>query len=907
MITPGWIQWLLRRLAGPEAAEDLLGDVEESHRQRLAGRGAWLAVVLTTIHALDLARALVARRIAPRGAPLSRLDFKLGLRMLVRYPGLTIVGALAMACGITLGASTYQIITQVVSPDLPYSEPDRIVGIQSRDTRTTGLERRLVHDFYAWRDRVESVDRLGAKYSRQLNLAVGNEVPRPTVAMAISSTAFELAPVPPLLGRPLLPADEESTAPPVTVLTYELFQGRFGGDADVLGRVVRLGGVATTVVGVMPERFELPAPSNDFIFPPEADLWIPFRLNPLDYERGEGPILEVFGELAPGRTAEDAQTELTAIGAGLASEWPDTHEFLRPEVATFAKPLGIRSGMGVANVFAVTGAFLLLAMVTLCANVALLLYARAATRQDELVIRGALGASRLRIVGQLFAESLALAATSILVGLAGATLVLRWVVGLLQKVTEREGVPMPWVSDAISPSTAVVAVALAVVGACVAGVLPGLSVTRRPAARLRGAGYTGTGGSLGRIWTFIIVLQVALTSAFVPVATFLGVHARKLQAMERGFPASQYLAATLDMDASVASSAEPGPAAASDAFLENYRDLSDALLARLSRAQQVTGVTIASRLPGQTHGPRGIEIEGADPLDAPSGQAYALVAEVDERFFEIFDATVVAGRGFLAAEVGAESGVVVVNRSFAEEFFGSEGAVGRRIRFFRDSGAVITYRSPWHQIVGVVEDLLMTVDPLATSRAGLYQPLGPDSYPIQVAAHAPGGAAGFDPELRRLTREVSPALQLHRVRPLDEASHTILLAFRSWFLVLSVIAGVAILLTNAGIYATVSFAVSRRTREIGVRVALGADRWKVMVSVLSRMVQLVALGVVGGGALGLLMAIGIAEGRWVPTPGSWWLILLYVTVMMGVCMMAVVAPARRALGIEPREALSAEA
>ena len=424
MTTPKMIQWLLRRVAGPETADDVLGDLEEAQLKRIGRRGRLLATVLTALAAVDMAVALLRGRrrrrdgtgeSAPRGIltrgrqgiPLvSWLDFKLGLRMLARYPGLTLVGGLALALGIAFGATVFHLVTELVFPDHPYSDVDRIVGVQNVNTLTTRADRRALHDFATWRTELRTVQQIGARYALETNLDANDGMPTPVVGIAISASAFALAPIPPLLGRPLLPDDEAPGAPAVTVLAYERWQTHCDADPDVVGRVVRLRGAPTTVVGVMPPRFMLHAPHNDLIYPGAQDLWVPFRLDPLDHARGDGPRITVFGRLALGVTPEEAQAELTTLGAIAAAESPETHQYLRPEILTFANPFGIARGFGVSSVLTLSGVFILGVMVILCGNVALLLFARAATREGELVVRSALGASSGRIISQLFADAL---------------------------------------------------------------------------------------------------------------------------------------------------------------------------------------------------------------------------------------------------------------------------------------------------------------------------------------------------------------------------------------------------------------------------------------------------------------------------------------------------------------------
>ena len=518
MTAPRWTRVLLRRLAPPGGADDVLGDLEEAHRGRVRSRGRLIASVLTALDALDMAVALIFRRIRRGSAAhqstgsdvgsagdgrsgwgISWLDVKLGFRMLVRYPGLTLVGGLAMAFAIAIGAVVFEFVTILVHPSLPLDDGDRIVGIRNWDVAASREDPRALHDFVTWREELESIEDLGAFHTLQRNLVTGEGAPEPVIVTAISASAFRVARVPPLLGRSLIEADEQAGAPMVVVIGYGLWQTRFGGDPEVVGRTVRLGTEQTTVVGVMPEGFEFPVSDN---------LWLPLRLNVLDYERGQGPAIRVFGRLAPGVTLDEAQAELTTIVSHAATAFPDADEHLQSQVMLY--PLLILDTSGMISLGSITlsqslerglmysiNAFYLMFLVLVCGNVALLMFARAATRENEIAVRNALGATRSRIVAQLFAEALVLGGVAAVVGLAAAGFVLKW--GLVVadgNLTEGGRLPF-WFDDSLAPATVLYAGGLTVLGAVIAGVVPALKLTRGLEARLRQAAVGEPGQRFG--------------------------------------------------------------------------------------------------------------------------------------------------------------------------------------------------------------------------------------------------------------------------------------------------------------------------------------------------------------------------------------------------------------------------
>jgi predicted permease len=921
MSAPRWTHALLRRSAPPGQVDEILGDLEEAHRSRLARRGRWVAAVLTSLEALDMARALLWERRRRRGADgkairglragvgsripsLSWLDFKLGLRMLVRHPGLTLVGGAAMAFGIAVGTGSFQFLMDAASPALPHAEGIQLVRFRNVDTRASDPQTPGLYDFAMWRDQLRSVEELVAFDSSERNLAIGSGAAAPASTVAIGSGAFRLTAVRPILGRPLVEADERPDANPVAVLSHALWQGRFGGDPGVISRVVRLGGEAATVVGVMPEDFGIPS---------QADLWIPLRVDPLAWEPGSGPRVGVLGRLSGGATLEEARLELAALGRRAAEQSPATHGHLRPELGPFPTPaLVAPSELLLKGAVGLAALSLAALMVLLSANVALLFFARAAARQGELAVRSALGASRMRIVGQLVAEALALALVACVVGVMGGTAGLRWVIHTMWS-DYGEASPL-WLHRELTPMAVGWAIVLALVGATVAGVLPGLAVTGRSArANLQRLAGGGSGLGAGGLWTAIIVTQVGLTALLVPAVIWVGFDAWAIRSADPGLPAEEYLTAQLRMDGSEVLPAGLGSRdlaflAGFDSLLATFEEAALGLEQSLEAEPGVRGVTFATQLPGGWHPRRRVEVAGEAAQPRASGST-AQVAFVAADFFDVMGAPVISGRAFSDIDADAGARVVVVNESFVLAFLQGRNAVGRRVRFVGGSGSDPAEQAgdAEYEIVGVVRDLAMTISPDRPDNAGIYRLHDwREAYPVLLAVHVTDDPAMFAGRLRRLATAVDPALGVHEPRPLSEAARETLIAYDSWFRFTVVSGAVALLLTSAGIYAILSYTVSRRTHEIGVRVALGADRRRVMGTILSSMARRVGLGsLVGLGVLALLL-IAAPTGAWRVT---WWrtgLVAGYMIIMGGVCALACAVPSIRALRIEPSDALRSE-
>ena len=351
-------------------------------------------------------------RLAPRLAQLrvSWLDFKLGFRMLGRYPGLTLVGTLAIAVAIALGTLYFEAINKWQNPRLPVRDAERVVSIRNWDLDAFTTEARSLHDFAIWREQVKTIDHLGAAIVVMRNLATEDGQVEPVPGAEISASAFRLTGTAPLLGRALTEDDERIAAPPVVLLGYALWKSRFAGDPGVLGRTVKLGSTDATIVGVMPEGFG---------FPVNQRIWTPLRVDASALAPRSGPAVSIFGRLAPGATMDEARAELGVIGARMAATSPQTHEHLRPRVTTYAQPLA-EGGTArlITRILYVVNAVFLLLLAIVCTNVATLVFARTATRGWEITVRTALGASRGRIIAQLFIEALVLTSLAAVVGLA---------------------------------------------------------------------------------------------------------------------------------------------------------------------------------------------------------------------------------------------------------------------------------------------------------------------------------------------------------------------------------------------------------------------------------------------------------------------------------------------------------
>lgn len=552
--------------------------------------------------------------------------------------------------------------------------------------------------------------------------------------------------------------------------------------------------------------------------------------------------------------------------------------------------------------------FVVALVLVVCSTVALLLFARAAARETEALVRSALGASRRRIVTQLFAEALVLAGVAAVVGLVGAQLALtRFGEPYLEMALGPKLLPF-WFDFNLSPTTIVYALALAVTGAVVAGVMPARKITRGLGTRLR-AGTAGGGGvSFGGVWTGIIVTQVALTVALPAVVMLVRSESGRVASYDAGFPAQEYLGVTVGIDGALEEALTPETRAALSARINTSLE---ALRGRLEAEPGVAGVTFVDGLPGEDHVYRRLEV-----MSLPGNpRSWVATASIHPNYFDVLQAPVLSGRAFTSADLSSDARVVIVDDVFVELVMSGRNPIGHRVRM--SAGAALDSSAaqlPWYEIVGVVKDLGMASAAMPQRQAGVYLPFIPGSQgEINMIVHGRGDPLSIAPRVRELATAVDPALRVEQMTRVDKVTTPLLWLLGLWTRMIIGLTAVALLLSLAGIYAVLSYIVARRTREIGVRVALGASAHRVITSIFRRPLTQVTLGVVAGVVWISVAAIAVqhtqqfrvAEPRGL-TLGEIALLSGYAILMLGVCMLACVVPTLRALRVQPTEALRAE-
>jgi predicted permease len=868
---------------GPEARY-ILSDLDDA-LERDAARGLSRARALGR-YATNVAGSAASLIRASWTLPshgVSWLDIKVGVRMLGKHPGLTAVAVFALAVGIPVGLVPFHAAAAFQAPP-PLDGADRIQILKNINVMTSLWEAPSLYDFERLRAELTTFESLAASTRGALyNVASDDGAALPVHGAEVTASMFAITRVAPLLGRGLSTADEALGAPDVVVISHDLWQSRFGSDPDIVGKSIRIGGVSRAVVGVMPDGF---------LFPVRDHLWLPAHLRP-SVDTHDGPPLIVFGRLADKVTPAEAETELVAASARLAQDFPELHA--RLEAAVVPYTIGL-FGAGKDGLQGEAGfyAFQMLALMVLvvaCANVGMLILARTATRSAELAVRTALGASRTRVVAQLFTEALVFAVLAAGIGLLVAD---RIAANRFDWMLDR----LPyWIDFGVTPTTTLWGLVLAVFSAGLVSVVPALKVTGRAVGQnIQRAAAGRSGIRFGGISSVLIIVDVAV--AVVAVALALGLsNGLTDQQIGTGIEGNEYLYAELRVPRVESSDGSVDFDATE--FARRAGETQTALQQRLAAEPGVRGVAVGSVFPGMDHYSRRIEIEG-QPLTGDTEPERAMAADVDIDFFAAFDHPILSGRGFHVGDINREVAPVVVNTGFVDWLLGGQSPIGRRVRYVSGRGED---PGPWLEIIGVVGPLGMDV--ISTDKPGIYHPLGPgDLNPARFAIHVDGDPTGFTTRLRDIADEVDSAAIISNPQPLDEV-----VSFNAniigWVTSgAAALMAILLALSISGTYALMSFTIAERTREIGIRAALGAQRSSLVFTIGRRALAQLGIGVLLGMAVGGRLLHEVQAAGRIPaySPLALTLVLgIGVTLLVG--STACVAPTLRALKILPTEAL----
>ena len=838
----------------------------------------------------DHARAARGLRLFDR-IRFSWIDVRLGLRMLVKHPWLTLAAVFALAVGIPVGLAPGHLANAVEAP-LPDDPDDRVRAIRLWDPATTSAALPGYADLEFWSERLASFSALAAVRASSWNVGSEDGRAAPVAGARVTASAFDVLGRRPLLGRTLDRGDELPGAQRVVVIGHDLWTSRFGADPGVVGRTIRVGSEPHTVVGVMGEGF---------LFPVHEQLWLP--LPEESPAAGRGSPVRVFGRLSEGTSADAAQVELSAIGRPGPGEAPEAAIRLLPEVVPFGMSyMGLpRGGLASLPEFVYFQGLAWVLLLVACGNVAMLVFARTATRFRELAIRTALGAGRARIISQMFAETLILSLLAAGLGVFSVN----WLLGRINLAALAGGADLPyWLSLGVTGTTLAQALALAAVSATVAGVVPAVRITGKGVQKSIKRAEAGRSGiRFGGVTGALVVADVAISVAAIGLALGLvdRIMDRPTAEVLAGIPAEEYLAVEVRMP-----SEEPwGEGAEERRTTDGRAETQLALVERLRAEPEVRSVAVADALPRMDPRARPFEVEGV-AASAGDPVRWVRTVRVDLDFFDALGQPILAGRGLVRGDLEAEAPGIIVNTVFVDRELGGGDPLGRRIRFVSPRAEE---EAPWHPIVGVVGHLgTNMVNP--EGGPAVYLPAAPGTLvPAQLGIHVGPFPERMAPRVREIAAAVDPDLILGDPVVLSEVHQG------DWYLMLGVagglilLVGVLVTLAVSGIYAMMSFSVSERTREIGIRTALGAPRGVLVATILRRTLVQLGLGAVLGMPLAgrFFSAVGGTPGD----GGSPWLSFLTafglaVAIVGFIGLVSCLVPTRRVLGVEASEALRAE-
>jgi predicted permease len=797
-------------------------------------------------------------------------DLRFALRRLRGSPTFTLVAVLTLALGIGANVAIFSVVHAVLLRPLPMRDDARLVRLYSVSQQGAGPVSPL--DLRDWREGTRAFEGLAGVAGAALTLGGGgpHQAPEKVQAGLVTGEFFQVLGPRVHLGRALQPGDDAPGAPKVAVLSHGLWQRRFGGSPDVLGRALDLGGPQPwVVVGVM---------ARGFHFPSRSELWTPLVFDEamLKPDARGSHWLEVYGRLAPGVSLAQAREDASAVARHLAGQYPRTNA----ERGVRVEPLrDVLLGDVRPSLLLLLGAVGLVLLIA-CANLTHLLLARAASREGELSVRLALGASRGRLARELLVES---ALLSVLGGGAGLLAAL-WMLDALAALGPRD---IPRIEEVSLDGTVLAFTAgLAVLTTLLFGLLPALQASRTELGRSLRAVVSGAGGAAHRHRTrsVLIVAETALAVLLLVGAGLLLRSFVFLQRIDPGFQPEGVLTVKLELPALHYRFGSAAPAA----FYE-------ALLTRLRALPGVEAAGAVNGLPMEGNIPWTIEVKGGLP-----GQSHVRI--VTPGALEALRVKVLRGRGLTAEDRGPGGRVVLVNAEAARRFWPGEDPLGRTLDTEMDWGS-----GPFGgRVVGVVDNLAFE---------GLSAPAVPEVYVPYEQARGTGmtlllRSRGEPLELastvRGEIRALDPALALTHVRTLASVVDRTVAPLRFYLLLVGTFAGVALALAAVGLYGVVAYAVLRRTRELGIRIALGASERQVLGLVLGRYLRLTALGLV----LGLGLAVGasralahLLSGVQPVDPLTY---VAVVAVLGAVALLAILLPARRAARLPPAAALRAE-
>lgn len=796
-------------------------------------------------------------------------DIRYGIRSLLKRPGFTMIAVIALALGIGANTAIFSLVNAVLLQPLPFAEPDRLVWVWGNIRNGTSRASVSPPDFLDYRQQNTTFEEFAAAFGAPLPLNLtGSGEPERLTAAGVTGNYFNALGAQPQLGRTFLLENEKPGSDQVAVLSHGLWQKRFGGDPTIINKTVVLDGRSFAVIGVMPQ---------DFNFPQAAELWVPINFEIADGMKiRKAHFLRPIGKLKNGVTLAQAQADLDVIAARLEEQYPDSNLSWSLRLVSLREQLVGNTRPTLFILFGAVGFVLLIA----CANVANLLLVRAAGRQKEIALRTALGAGRFRIVRQMITESVLLA----LIGGALGTILAVWGIELLVKLSE--GNIPPTAQVRIDATVLTFTLLTSIFTGVLFGLAPALrTMNLNLIESLKEGGRSGAeGGQRNRTRSLLVVLESAVAVVLLIGAGLLVRSLIQLQNVSPGFDPHNVLTMRVDLPRQKYATAEK----AGNFFSQ--------LEGRIDSLPGVEQVGLISELPlsGQPND-MPYTVEGRPPV--PSDQAYDDdFRRVNTQYFSAMRIPFLRGRNFTEQEVRQSAKVVIISDLLARQVFPNEEPIGKRL--------IMAMGNQPFEIIGIVGDIRHR-GLESTPLPAMYMPSNQAPW-MNIVVRTQGDPASLAGAVRNEVRAIDPDQPVAMVRTMDEWMETAVAGPRYRTALLALFAFVALVLASTGIYGVMSYSVTQRTHEIGVRMALGAKRSDVMKLVVRQGMSLVVIGVgigiVGAIALTRVMAT-LLFGVTAKDPFTFVAVAALLTL---VAFVACYLPARRATKVDPLVALRYE-
>ena len=801
-------------------------------------------------------------------------DLRFALRGLLKHPAFTAIAVVTLALGIGGSTSIFTVVNAALLKGLPYKSPDRLYHLWEKTPQEKFSRREFSYPDYQDYQQNNVFEGLAA-YTGGGAILSGYGEPESLAAPRANANFFSVLGVDPVLGRTFQAGEDQPGGPSVTVLTYGLWQRRFGGDPGIVGRAVTINGESYTVIGVLPASFQFALRNND--------LWLPYQPTQNQLTRRFMHGTNLIGRLKPGASASDAQSELNLIASRIEREHNESHAGTSANIVPLQEEIVGNVRPILLVLLAAVGLVLLIA----CANVASLLLTRSLARQKEVAIRSALGASRWRVVRQLLTESMLL---SFVGGVAGLLVAYWGVPALVAVIPQQQLIAMPFMKS-LHLDTGILAFSfcLSLLTGLFFGLAPALQSSRLDLNEvLKEGGRNASAGAGHRLRSAMVVTEIALAVVLLVGAGLMMKSLFNLLQTNVGFDTENVLTMTIVLP----------PAKYTDP--NQQINFNDQLRERVQSLPAVSGAGTVNILPLNGGNTTRFYIDG-DPVPQPGKEIESNIRTVSDDYFKTLGVPLLAGRAFDARDNANGPGVVIIGKTIADRMFAGRDPVGMRLRYNSSQGNPDT-------IVGVVGDVKITGLDEAV-RPVLYYPYrtfpSTNANLVTRTTTNPNALAGV---IRNEVRNLEPDAAILNVRTMDEMIAQTPASFMRRFpaLLISIFAGVALLLASIGIYGVVSYSVSQQTHYIGVRMALGAKPSDILKMVLKQGLLLalsgVAIGVIA--ALGLMRLLSTLLYQ-VSTSDAGTFAIVTSTLFV-VALLACYLPARRATKVDPLVALRYE-